>query len=88
MLEAVNDDDENQNEDERRSNALSEQNSEKSELTYKHLPDSVTYTITTLLQILILVLAIFIPSVDSAFEIVGSIASPAIAFIIPAVAYL
>ena len=62
--------------------------SEKSELTYKNLPDRVTYIITTALHISIIVLAIFIPNVDITFEIVGSIACPMITFVIPAAAFI
>jgi len=62
--------------------------SEKSELTYKSLPDLVLITATSLLHALILLLAIVIKDIDIVFELVGSLAAVFITFIFPACGYL
>lgn len=61
---------------------------EKSELTYKSLPDSVLITVTTILHVSILVLAILIPDIETVFELVGSFGCINIAYVFPAIGYL
>ena len=61
---------------------------EKSELTYKSLPDNVLIFITTCLHVSILILAIIVPSIENVFEVVGSFACVCIAYVFPACGYL
>ena len=62
--------------------------SEKSELTYKSLPDSVLITVTSILHVSILVLSIIIPDIEAVFELVGSFGCVCIAYVFPAIGYL
>lgn len=61
---------------------------EKSELTYKSLPENTVLVITSILHVTILLLAIVIPDIEAVFELVGSFACVCIAYVFPAVGYL
>ena len=61
---------------------------EKSELTYKSLPDNILITVTSILHVTILALAIIIPNIEAVFEVVGSFACVCIAYVFPGIGYL
>ena len=62
--------------------------SDKSELTYKSLPDNVRITITLIIHICLLALAIIIRDIETVFDFVGTVACACVTFVFPALGYL
>jgi len=62
--------------------------SDKSELTYKSLPDLTQNIITLACHLTIITVAMLITDISTIFDFVGTVASSGITYIFPAVAYL
>ena len=52
------------------------------------MPENVRITITMIIHLTILSLAIIIPNIDTVFEFVGTVACACVTFIFPALGYL